>query len=257
MTAWYSFFKTVVVRPAVKHWFKVEIEGLEKLPANGFILAANHLDAGDTFSLPALVEPMVTFPAKRELFEGKGIKGKFLGWFLRAIGQAPIDRGNSRSSANTLGSIEHVLETGGVVGIFPEGTRSPDGRLYKGKTGVARLAIASGRPVYPVGLINTQLRKNKFGLPVMKNPKIIIGDPLDFSVWQQRGNDHVVLRWVTNEVVAAIQEITGQRYVDAYASRVKYGDLSKKDTSHLELPSPNYGTQAPAIFEPDQVGGDE
>lgn len=255
MTAWYSFFKTVVVRPAVKHWFKVEISGLDKLPADGFILAANHLDAGDTFSLPALVEPTVVFPAKRELFEGKGVKGRFLAWFLRAIGQAPIDRSGGRSSANTLGSIEDVLAHGGVVGIFPEGTRSPDGRLYKGKTGVARLALTSGRPVYPVGLINTQLRRNRWGLPVMDDPHIIIGDPLDFSAWAGQGNDHSVLRWVTNEVVGAIQQLTGQTYVDAYASRVKYGDLSTKDTSRLELPSPNHQVPTPPTTAERELGG--
>ncbi len=249
MTGWYSFFKIVVVRPAVKYWFRVEITGAEKVPGTGCILAANHLDVGDTFSLPALVRPTVVFPAKRELFEGRTLKGRALARVLRAIGQTPIDRSGGRASASGLGSVEVVLEAGGTVGIFPEGTRSPDGRLYKGKTGVARLALASGKPVLPVGVINTRLMRNRIGLPVMMDhPRIIIGDPLDFSAWAGQESDHKVLRWVTNEVMGAIKALTDQPYVDAYASRVKYGDLASKDTSSLELDHPNQGVSQPPII---------
>ncbi|OYW71586.1 MAG: hypothetical protein B7Z24_02150 [Pseudomonadales bacterium 32-42-5] len=143
----------------MKRWFRVRLEGAENIPEGGCILAGNHLDAGDTFSLPALIGPQVTFPAKKELFEGKGFKRRFVAWFLRAVGQAPIDRAGGRQSAATLGSVEEILAKGGVVAIFPEGTRSPDGHLYKGHTGVARLALTSGKPVLPVGLINTRLVK--------------------------------------------------------------------------------------------------
>lgn len=244
MTAWYSFFKTVLVRPAVAWWFRVKIEGTEKIPA-GCVLAANHLDAGDTLSLPAMVKPQMTFPAKKELFLGKGLKGRFVAWFLRAVGQAPIDRSGGRAAASGLGSVENMLADGGVVGIFPEGTRSPDGRLYKGKTGVARLALESGRPVLPVALINTNLVKSRFGIPTMRNARIIIGDPMDFSAWAGQGNDHQVLRWVTNEVMGAIQQLTGQQYVDVYASRVKRGDLKGADLSPYFLDHPNQGQQIP------------
>ena len=157
MTAWYSFFKATLVRPAVKWWFRVKIEGTEKIPDGGCVLAANHLDAGDTFSLPSLIKPKVTFPAKKELFMGKSLKGRVVAWFLTAVGQAPIDRSGGRASVAGLGSVEDVLDAGGVVAIFPEGTRSPDGRLYKGHTGVARLALTSGRPVLPVAMINTRM----------------------------------------------------------------------------------------------------
>ena len=119
MGGWYSFFKTVFVRPAVKWWFRVQIEGTEKLPQGGCLLAGNHLDAGDTFTLPSLIKPKVTFPAKKELFEGKGLKGRAVAWFLRAVGQAPIDRSGGRQSVAGLGSVTDVLLFGGVVGIFP------------------------------------------------------------------------------------------------------------------------------------------
>ena len=245
MGGWYSFFKTVFVRPAVKWWFRVQIEGTEKLPQGGCLLAGNHLDAGDTFTLPSLIKPKVTFPAKKELFEGKGLKGRAVAWFLRAVGQAPIDRSGGRQSVAGLGSVTDVLLFGGVVGIFPEGTRSPDGRLYKGHTGVARLALASKRPVLPVAMINTKLIKNRIGIPTMKDARIIIGDPIDFSDWSGQENDQKVLRWVTNEVMAAIQQMTGQTYVDVYASRVKRGDLKNADSSGFVLDHPNQGQPVP------------
>ncbi len=245
MTVWYSFFKTVLVRPATKWWLRVEIEGAEKIPAGGCVLAGNHLDAGDTFTLPALIKPPVVFPAKKELFQGKGVKGRLVKWFLRAVGQAPIDRSGGRASAFGLGSVEQHLAQGGVVGIFPEGTRSPDGSLYKGKTGVARLALDSGRPVVPVGLINTRLVTSRIGVPTMRGARIIIGDPIDFSDWAGQGNNHQVLRWVTNEVMGAIQKLTGQTYVDVYASRVKWGDLVGADLAAHIRSHPNEGEAIP------------
>lgn len=245
MSGWYSFFKTVLVRPVVKFWLGVKIEGTEKIPEGGCVLAGNHLDAGDTFSLPSLIKPQVTFPAKRELFEGKGFRNRVVAWFLTAVGQAPIDRSGGRQSAAGLGSVTDVLRDGGVVAIFPEGTRSPDGRLYKGHTGVARLALVSGRPVLPVGMINTKLVKNRLGIPTMTDARIVIGDPIDFSAWSGQDNDQKVLRWVTNEVMGAIQQLTGQTYVDVYASRVKRGDLRNADTSRFVLDHPNQRQPVP------------
>ncbi len=245
MSFWYGIFKTVLVRPAVKWWFRVRLTGEENIPAGGCVLAGNHLDAGDTFTLPALITPRVTFPAKRELFEGRGFKRRLVAWFLRAVGQAPIDRSGGRASAAGLGSVEQVLTAGGVVGIFPEGTRSPDGRLYRGHTGVARLTLGLGLPVVPVGMINTRLVRNRLGIPTMRRARIVVGKPLDFSAWAGQGNDHRVLRWVTNEVMAGIQELTGQQYVDVYASRIKRGDLRAADTSRFELSHPNQDQPAP------------
>ena len=245
MTAWYSFFKATLVRPAVKWWFRVKIEGTEKIPDGGCVLAANHLDAGDTFSLPSLIKPKVTFPAKKELFMGKSLKGRVVAWFLTAVGQAPIDRSGGRAGVAGLGSVEDVLDAGGVVAIFPEGTRSPDGRLYKGHTGVARLALTSGRPVLPVAMINTRMVKSKVGIPTMRDARIIIGDPMDFSEYRDQVNDLHVLRWVTNEVMGAIQQMTGQTYVDVYASRVKRGELKGTELSKQLLAYPNQNQTRP------------
>lgn len=246
MTGWYSFFKRTLVRPAVKYWFRVKISGVEKIPSDGCVLAGNHLDAGDTFSLPSLIKPMVTFPAKKELFLGKSLKGRVLAWFLQAVGQAPIDRSGGRAGAVGLGSVTDRLAAGGVVAIFPEGTRSPDGRMYKGHTGVARLALVTGKPVLPVGFINTRLVRNRIGIPTMRAAQIVIGDPIDFSAWAGQENDHKVLRWITNEVMGHIQQLTGQDYVNIYASRVKKGELKNPNTAELELDHPNDGAQRPS-----------
>lgn len=245
MASWYNFFKLGFVRPAVKYWFRVQIQGTEKIPTDGCVLAGNHLDAGDTFTLPALIEPQAVFPAKKELFQGKGIKGRALAWFLTAVGQAPIDRSGGRASAAGLGSVTDVLGAGGVIAIFPEGTRSPDGRLYKGHTGVARLALSTGKPVLPVGLINTKLVRSRIGIPTMKRARIVIGDPIDYREWAGQENDQKVLRWVTNDVMGHIQRLTGQTYLDVYASRVKRGDLRGADTSRFVLEHPNDGVEIP------------
>lgn len=245
MSGWYNFFKLTFVRPVVKYWLRVQISGAEKIPPGGCVLAANHLDAGDTFTLPALIKQQMTFPAKKELFQGRGLKGRALAWFLRAVGQAPIDRSGGRASATGLGSVTDVLAAGGVIGIFPEGTRSPDGRMYKGHTGVARLTLATGKPVLPVGLINTQLVRSRIGIPTMRRARIVIGDPVEFGEWAGQDNDHKVLRWVTNEVMASIQQLTGQSYVDVYASRVKRGELRGAALGEHALNHPNQGVQAP------------
>ncbi len=259
VTVWYNFFKTTLVRPAVKWWFRVKIEGTEKIPEGGCVLAANHLDAGDTFSLPALIKPTTTFPAKKELFMGKGLKGRVVAWFLTAVGQAPIDRSGGRASVTGLGSVEEKLEASGVVAIFPEGTRSPDGRLYKGHTGVARLALSSGKPVLPVAMINTRLVKSKVGIPTMRNARIVIGDPMEFNEYAAQVNELQVLRWITNEVMGAIQQMTGQTYVDVYASRVKRGDLRGADlSSHiLDYPNQNQTRPVPAAGQSAASAGDD
>ncbi|GAA2181898.1 lysophospholipid acyltransferase family protein [Brooklawnia cerclae] len=261
MTAWYTFFKQALFRPAVKWWFRVKLEGVENIPDGGCVLAANHLDAGDTFSLPALIDPPVTFPAKKELFQGKGFKRRVVAWFLRAVGQAPIDRSGGKASASGLGSVEHVLASGGVIGIFPEGTRSPDGRLYRGHTGVARLTLDSGKPVLPVAMVNTHLIRSRIGIPTMRGARIVIGKPIDFGDWAGQGNNQRVLRWVTNEVMAEIQQLTGQEYVDVYASRVKRGDLKDADLTPYMLDHPNSGQPVPPrnaelpVPQPDESSG--
>lgn len=245
MTVWYSVFKTTIFRPLTKWWFKVKLEGHENIPSGGCILAANHLDAGDTIALPAMIDPQMVFPAKKELFMGKGFKGRIVAWFLTLVGQAPIDRSGGKASVGGLGSVETWLAHGEVVGIFPEGTRSPDGRLYQGHTGVARLTLGQHKPVLPVALINTRLVKNALGLPTMKGARIIIGKPVSYDEWAGQNVNHKVLRWVTNDIMARIQQLTGQEYIGVYASRVKRGDLHGADLSEYILPSPNHGVEPP------------
>lgn len=246
---WYEFFK-VPFRAVVKHGYGGRGTGEENIPATGpVILACNHIGAADTFVMPALIRRRVTFPAKAEAFSGKGGPvNKVIAWFLKAIGQVPLDRSGGRASADGLGPILEVLKQGGVAGIFPEGTRSPDGRLYKGKTGMARLALASGAVVIPVGVVDTQFTGKRLGIPWATDPRVTYGEPLDFSDLAWGENDRVALRWVTDEIMAAIQAITGQTYVDAYATSVKYGGMSEEEAQRRIKPRPGGGprpTQPP------------
>ncbi|MGC3994390.1 MAG: lysophospholipid acyltransferase family protein [Propionicimonas sp.] len=246
---WYAFFKNVLFRPVVRFGFKARIEGEENIPATGgALLASNHLAAGDTFVLPAMMERTLTFPAKAELFAGKGGLGaKIVAWFLKAIGQVPLDRSGGRVSLAGLGPVLEVLDHGGLVGIYPEGTRSPDGRLYKGHTGGARMALAAGVPVVPVAMFDTQAVRTRIGIPWIRRPRIVVGKPLDFSAYAGLFDDHRVLRWVTDEIMAAIQDLSGQTYVDAYGTSVKGGSLSAAEADARILPRPGSGTQPPAV----------
>ncbi|MGJ6981013.1 lysophospholipid acyltransferase family protein [Aestuariimicrobium soli] len=234
---WYWFLKWTLFRPVCIVAFRPWITGSENIPEGAAILAGNHLSAGDTFLLPALIRRRLTFPAKAELFKGdRGFRSKVVAWFLTAVGQVPMDRSGGRASATGLGPVMQTLADGGLVGIFPEGTRSSDGNLYKGRTGVARLALEAGVPVLPVGFVNTEFRKGLFGIPVMHRPGVIIGKPIDFGEFAGRADELKVLRHVTDQVMAGIQELTGQSYVDVYSTRVKYGDLAGGDlTEHVRV----------------------
>lgn len=242
----YSLFKNAAFRPVIKYVYGARAEGEENIPATGgVILASNHLDAGDTVVLPAMVKRPVTFPAKAELFAGnRGPFSKLVAWFLKAVGQVPLDRSGGRASASGLDPVIEVLRDGGLVGIYPEGTRSPDGRLYKGKTGVARLALSARVPVVPVGVVDSQLGPKKLGIPWPAKPPVVrVGEPLDFSPWYGLEGDRAVLRWVTDEVMRAIQQLTGQAYVDAYGSTVKYGEDGSAKAEARVRPRP--GTDDP------------
>ncbi len=213
----YTLFKYLLFKPVCVLAFRPWVEGRENVPeTGGVILAGNHISAGDTFLLPAMITRRMTFPAKAELFHQKGF-GAVVSWFLRSVGQVPMDRSGGRASADGLRPVYEVLENGGVVGIFPEGTRSHDGRLYRGRTGVARLALGARVPVVPVGFFDTQFTRGPFGIPVMRRPGVRIGRPLDFS--ESFGStDSSVYREVTDSVMAAIQELTGQEYVGVYSN---------------------------------------
>ena len=249
----YWVFKWLLVAPALRLVCRPWIEGAEHIPARGpAILVANHLSAGDTFLLPALIRRRLTFPAKAELFTGQQLRGRFVRWFLTSVGQLPMDRSGGRASASSMDGVLAVLRKGQLLGIFPEGTRSPDGRLYKGKTGVARLVLAAGVPVVPVAMVNTQLVRTRLGVPIMRRPGIRFGRPLDFSRYAAARNDRIVLRWVTDEVMNAVMELSGQEYVDAYGTSVKAALEEGRVMSTTVLPRPGAGRPVPPL--PEQVG---
>ena len=245
----YEFFKAVIFRPLVKWGFRATIVGEENVPATGgAVLAINHPATSETYALPAMLDRTVTFPAKAELFRGdRGPISKLVAWFMKAIKQVPLDRSGGRMSMEGLRPILQVLADGGLVGIFPEGTRSPDGRLYKGKTGVARIALAAGVPVIPIAVSDTQTVRTRLGIPWVRRPRMVVGEPLDFSAYADASDDPTVMRWVTNEVVAAIQELSGQEYVDVYASSVKHGGVTAEAAAAKVLPRPNTGVTPPAL----------
>ncbi|WP_112470069.1 lysophospholipid acyltransferase family protein [Streptomyces triticisoli] len=205
--------------------FRPWVEGLENVPAEGpAILASNHLSFSDSFFLPVVLDRKVTFIAKAEYFTTPGVKGRLTAAFFKGVGQLPVDRSGARGAgeAAVKSGIE-VVERGELFGIYPEGTRSPDGRLYRGKPGgLARVALATGAPVIPVAMIDTEkIQPPGKVLPKLMRPGIRIGKPLDFSRYQGMDHDRFVLRAVTDEVMYEIMKLSGQEYVDIYATVAK------------------------------------
>ncbi|MBV9664153.1 MAG: 1-acyl-sn-glycerol-3-phosphate acyltransferase, partial [Actinobacteria bacterium] len=196
---------------------KVRVEGLEHVPTDGpAILASNHVSFSDSIFLPLVLKRRITFVAKAEYFEDPKTA-----WFFRAVGQIPIKREGGSASQRALDSAREVLEGGGLFGIYPEGTRSPDGRLYKGHTGVARLALQCKVPILPVAMVGTreaqpigQVKPNFF-MPIT----IRIGRPMAFERQRERADDPQVLRSITDEVMFELRELSGQEYVNTYAKR--------------------------------------
>ncbi|GAB3623433.1 lysophospholipid acyltransferase family protein [Mariniluteicoccus endophyticus] len=243
---YYWFFKWFMFGPYIKHAWKPWVEGLENVPARGpAILVSNHLSYYDTLVLPASVKPKLIFPAKAELFHQKSLGGRVVAWFLKAIGMLPMDRSGGQASGASLDHVSQVLADGSFLGIYPEGTRSPDGRLYKGKTGVARLVLQHRVPVIPVGTIGTEMVPGPFGIKRLRRPGIRIGEPLDFSQYYDRPGDREVLRWVTDEIMAAVQRLTGQEYVDVYATSLKSGNLEGRNIEDYVRERPGQGLRVP------------
>ncbi|GAA2490911.1 lysophospholipid acyltransferase family protein [Streptomyces thermolineatus] len=209
----------------LKVTFRPWVEGLENIPKEGpAILASNHLSFSDSFFFPAMLDRKVTFIAKSEYFTSPGIKGKLTAAFFKGVGQLPVDRSGGRGAGDAaVRSGIEVLERGELFGIYPEGTRSPDGRLYRGKPGgLARIALVTGAPVIPVAMIDTEkIQPPGKVLPKLMRPGIRIGKPLDFSRYQGMENDRFILRSVTDEVMYEIMKLSGQEYVDIYATAAK------------------------------------
>ncbi len=229
----YWLLKAILVGPLLRVAFRPWVEGLAHVPQDGpAILASNHLSFSDSLFLPLVVGRRVVFPAKSEYFTGTGAKGWLTARFMRGVGQVPIDRSGGRASLPALAAAERILGRGELFGYYPEGTRSPDGRLYRGKTGIARLALETGAPVIPVAMIDTH-RVQPPGKVVPKIGRIgvRIGEPLDFSRYEGMSRDRFILRSVTDEIMYAILELSGQEYVDVYADRIKRDLAESKKTT--------------------------
>ncbi len=219
----YFILKNLILGPLLRLIFRPWVRGMENIPASGAaILASNHLSFSDSIFLPLQSRRPVVFLAKSEYFTGKGVKGALTRWFFKATGQLPIDRSGGKASEASLNTGLSVLSQGLVLGIYPEGTRSPDGKLYRGRTGIARMALESKVPVIPVAMIDTE-KVQPIGkrFPRIRRVGIIVGQPLDFSRFDGMEGDRIVLRAVTDEIMYELAKLSGQEYVDAYASSVK------------------------------------
>jgi 1-acyl-sn-glycerol-3-phosphate acyltransferase len=217
-----------ILTPVLRLLFKVRVEGKDQVPSGGpAILASNHLSFSDSIFLPMVLRRRITFVAKAEYFEKKKTA-----WFFRAVGQIPIKREGGSASQRALDSAMDVLHGGGLFGIYPEGTRSPDGCLYKGHTGVARLALKSGAPVLAVAMVGTreaqpigQVKPN-FGSPIT----IRISKPMYFDKYADRADDPRVLRQITDEIMFELRSLSGQDYIDRYAKRGEVVDVTGEAT---------------------------
>ena len=222
---WYWLFKYIFMGPLLSLLGRPKVEGLEYVPDSGpVILASNHLAVADSFYLPLVVRRRITFLAKQEYFTGTGLKGWFTRWFYTAAGQVPIDRTDADAAQNALETAKRLLQQGKLLGMYPEGTRSPDGRLYKGKTGLARLALETGVPVIPVAMIGTDV-VNPPGSKTWRFGRVTVrfGKPMDFSRFDGLAGNRFIERAVIDEVIYELMTLSGQEYVDIYAASIKEG----------------------------------
>jgi 1-acyl-sn-glycerol-3-phosphate acyltransferase len=201
--------------------FRPKVSGLRHVPSNGpVIIASNHLSFSDSIFMPLVVPRKVTFLAKSEYFTSPGIKGFIKKLTFIALGQVPIDRSGGKRSEAALATGLKVLQEGHCLGIYPEGTRSPDGRLYKGRTGIARMAIDSGAPIIPVAMFNTaEIQPTGQVVPKVRRVEMVFGEPMYFT---GDSTDQAVLRAATNQLMEKIAELSKQEYVpNMYASEAK------------------------------------
>jgi 1-acyl-sn-glycerol-3-phosphate acyltransferase len=219
----YWVCKYILIGPWLKLVFRPQVVGLENMPADGAaILASNHLSFSDSIFLPLVCRRRITFLAKNDYFTRPGLKGWLIKLFFAGTGQVPVDRSGGRASEAALRTGLRILAEGSLLGIYPEGTRSPDGRLYRGKTGVARMALEAGVPVVPCAMVNTHLIQPPGQVrPRIMRARIVIGAPLDFSRYQGMAGDRFVLRSMTDEIMYELMELSGQEYVDMYATKAK------------------------------------
>ncbi len=219
----YFIIKNFILGPILQILFRPWVKGSKNVPnAGGAILASNHLSFSDSIFLPLKVKRPVTFLAKSDYFTGKGVKGALIRWFFKATGQLPIDRSGGKASEDSLNTGLGVLERGLLLGIYPEGTRSPDAKLYRGRTGIARMVLEAKVPVVPVAMIDTE-KVQPIGskYPKIRRVGVIIGEPMDFTRFAGMEGERAVLRAVTDLIVYNIMQLSNQEYEDVYASTVK------------------------------------
>ena len=219
----YWFLKWVALGPWLRLVFRPQVSGAEHVPASGpAILASNHLSYADWLFMPLTLPRRVTFVAKAEYFTSPGLKGWLQKTFFAGSGQVPIDRSGANAAEGAMKSAMKILAEGDLFGIYPEGTRSHDGKLYRGKTGVARLALETGAPVIPCAVVGTDVvapTGKVYG--TWTRPVVRFGKPLDFSRYAGMENDRYILRSITDEIMYEIMRLSGQEYVDLYASKAK------------------------------------
>ncbi len=246
----YGIMKHAVVGPPLTLLYRPTVEGLEHMPTDGpAILASNHLSFSDSIFLPLVVDRAITFLAKNEYFTGPGVKGWMTRQFMYSVGQVPIDRSGGEKSMAAIDTGVRVLRAGNLLGVYPEGTRSPDGRLYRGRTGPARMALAAPAPVIPVAMIGTdKIQPTGQRIPNLYPLTIRIGAPLDFSRYAGMEHDRFVLRSMTDEIMYELMTLSGQEYVDIYAGTAKeliarYGTSTPTPAQRAEIDA---ATPAPA-----------
>jgi 1-acyl-sn-glycerol-3-phosphate acyltransferase len=236
VTMFYWVVKAVLA-PILRVLFRPWAEGTEYVPRTGpAILASNHLSFSDHFFAPLPLPRKVVFLAKSEYFTGRGVKGLFSKAFFSGVGQIPVDRSGGEASERALTTGLRVLAGGELLGIYPEGTRTPDGRLFRGKTGVARLALEARVPVIPCAMVGgfEFQPPGKITPQLRIRPGVRFGKPLDFSRYYGMETDRIVLRAVTDEIIYEIMKLSGQEYVDEYAARHKAMQQAEKRAQRQE-----------------------
>ena len=219
----YWLMKHWVIGPLLTTVFRPWVKGLENVPRTGpLIVVCNHLSFVDSVFLPLMIDRQMAFLAKSDYFTGKGIKGWFIRFFMTSAGQLPIDRSGGKASEASLNAGLQVLAGGGVLAIYPEGTRSPDGRMYRGRTGVARMILEAHVPVIPAAVIGTEkVMPLGSNIPKVHRVGVVIGEPLDFSRFEGMESDRFVLRSITDEIIYEMNKLSEQEYVDVYASTIR------------------------------------
>ena len=249
---WLFWIMKVVIGPFLVSVFRPWTRGSENVPERGgVIFASNHLSFVDSVFLPLIVSRHITFLAKSDYFTGTGPGGWLQKEIFLGLGQVPIDRSGGKASEASLNSGLGVLAAGRPLGIYPEGTRSPDGRLYRGRTGVARMVLESGVPVIPVAMVDTEkIMPLGTRIPKVRRVGVVFGEPLDFSRFHGMEGDRFVLRSITDEIMYELSRLSGQEYVDVYASSVRAANPTKADGKKVAaLAKARAAAQAAAISD--------